>query len=165
MKLREGEYIKAVYHHHPTPFIYQLIKAFFVIVPFLLLVYMFHKVLSPKALTITLIVIFVIYVLFCIYLALIYWLDKIIVTNLRVIHIDWKYLTVKHDSAVMLADIQDIQTKERGFWSHFKFLDYGSIKIDSPSSYVTIIFTEAPNPEGMRHFISSLRNQENDTKQ
>ena len=164
MHLREGEKILRIYHHHPTPFVFQLIKAFCVTIPFLLLVYIFQSALSTKALTITLIVIFLMFLLFCIYLALIYWLDKIIVTNLRVIHIDWKYLTVKHDSAVMIDDIQDIQTKERGFWSHFKILDYGSIKLDSPSSYVTIIFTEAPNPEGMRHYISSLRNKPNDPK-
>ena len=93
------------------------------------------------------------------YLSLIYWLDKIIITDLRIIHVDWKYLTVKHESAVMLDDIQDIQTKERGFWSHFKIFDYGSIKIDSPSSYVTIIFTQAPNPEGIRQYIYEQRNK------
>ncbi len=98
------------------------------------------------------------FILFCVYLALIYWLDKIIITNLRIVHIDWKYLTVKHESEVMIADIQDIQTKERGFWSHFKIFDYGSIKIDSPSSYVTIRFTQAPNPEEIRQFIYHLRN-------
>ena len=157
MHLREGEQILKTYHHHPTPFVFQLIKAFFITIPFLLLVYIFQSVLSSKALIITLIVIFLFFLLFCIYLALIYWLDKIIVTNLRVIHVDWKYLTVKHESEVLIEDIQDIQTKENGFWSHFKFLDYGSIKIDSPSSYVTIIFTQAPNPESIRQFIYKLR--------
>ncbi len=158
MHLREGEKILKIYHHHLTPFIFQLIKALFITIPFLLLVYVFQSVLSSKALIISLIVIFFMFILFCVYLALIYWLDKIIITNLRIIHIDWKYLTVKHESEVMIADIQDIQTKERGFWSHFKIFDYGSIKIDSPSSYVTIIFTQAPNPEEIRQFIYHLRN-------
>ncbi len=158
MHLREGEKILKIYHHHLTPFIFQLIKALFITIPFLLLVYVFQSVLSSKALIISLIVIFFMFILFCVYLALIYWLDKIIITNLRIVHIDWKYLTVKHESEVMIADIQDIQTKERGFWSHFKIFDYGSIKIDSPSSYVTIRFTQAPNPEEIRQFIYHLRN-------
>ena len=157
MHLREGEKILKIYHHHLTPFIFQLIKALFITIPFLLLVYVFQSVLSSKALIISLIVIFFMFILFCVYLALIYWLDKIIITNLRIIHVDWKYLTVKHESEVMINDIQDIQTKERGFWAHFKFFDYGSIKIDSPSSYVTIIFTQAPNPESIRQFIYHLR--------
>ncbi len=158
MHLREGEKILKIYHHHLTPFIFQLIKALFITIPFLLLLYIFQSILSSKALIISFIVIFFMFILFCVYLALIYWLDKIIITNLRIIHIDWKYLTVKHESEVMIADIQDIQTKERGFWSHFKIFDYGSIKIDSPSSYVTIIFTQAPNPEEIRQFIYHLRN-------
>ena len=157
MHLREGEEILKIYHHHPTPFVFQLIKALFVAVPFVLLVYIFKAILSSKAFVITLIVVFLMFVLFCVYLSLIYWLDKVIITNLRVIHVDWKYLTIKHEGEVMIADIQDIQTKERGFWSHFKIFDYGEIKIDSPSSYVTIIFTEAPNPEGIRQFLYRLR--------
>ncbi len=159
MHLREGEKTLRIYHHHPTPFVFQLIKAFCVTIPFLLLVYIFQSIFSSKVIIITLIVLFLMFLLFCIYLSLIYWLDKIIITNLRVIHVDWKYLTVKHESAVMLDDIQDIQTKERGFWSHFKIFDYGSIKIDSPSSYVTIIFTQAPNPEEIRQYIYEQRNK------
>ncbi len=58
MHLREGEKILKIYHHHLTPFIFQLIKALFITIPFLLLVYVFQSVLSSKALIISLIVIF-----------------------------------------------------------------------------------------------------------
>lgn len=97
--------------------------------------------------------------LISIYIALIYWLDKLVITNLRVVHIDWKYLTVRDEIEAMLDDIQDISTAEKGILSYFRVFDYGDIQIATASSRVVLKFGWAPDPEGIRRFIYHVRKQ------
>ncbi len=92
-----------------------------------------------------------------IYQAIIFWLDRLVVTNMRIYQIDWKYLTVRSESEAMLSDIQDVRTAEKGVLSYFKILDYGMIRVETASSHVTLLFEDAPNPEGIRQFIYSVR--------
>ena len=103
-------------------------------------------------------VVFLIFSLVIVYLSLIYWLDKLIVTNLRVVHVDWKYLTVRDEQEALLEDIQDVKTHELGFLSYFRVFDYGRIKIDTASSHVTLEFIDSPDPEGIRRYIYHVRN-------
>jgi len=94
-----------------------------------------------------------------IYVSLIYWLDKLIITDQRIVHVDWKYLTMKDEAEATLTDIQDVQTEEHGFLSALKLFDYGMVRLDTASSYVTMEFRNAPNPEGIRKFIFHIREQ------
>jgi hypothetical protein len=101
--------------------------------------------------------IFALFALIIVYVALIYWLDKLIITNHRIIYIDWKYLTVRDESEALLNDIQDIQTEEKGILSTFAIFDYGLLRLDTASSYITIEFFQAPDPEGIRKFIYHVK--------
>lgn len=159
MDLRQGEYIQKVFHHHPTPFVFTLIKLVFFTVPFYLLLFILQTAFSPKVLMILNVVIFVIFALIVIYNALVYWLDKLVVTNLRIIFIDWRYLTIKKESEAMLDDIQEINTKENGILSKLWIFDYGTFTLQTASHKVTLTFEQAPDPESMRQYIYRVRKQ------
>ncbi len=157
MQLREGEKILKIYHHHPTPFFSHVLKVIFAFVPFFILLYLMSSILSSGLFFLIALILFFIFILIIIYVALIYWLDRLIVTNQRVLYIDYKYLTVREDAQAFLSDIQDIQTEEQGILAYFKFFDYGTLRLDTPSSYVTLTFVNAPDPEGIRQFIYQAR--------
>jgi hypothetical protein len=159
MQLREGEQIVKVFHHHPTPFVFDVLKVILGSFPFFLLLFLFTPILSLKWAVILYLMVFALFTLVLIYVALIYWLDKLIITNQRIIHIDWKYLTVRDESEAFLKDIQDVQTEEKGILSRFWVFDYGLLRLDTPSSYVTIEFLDAPDPENIRKHIFSLKQQ------
>lgn len=159
MHLREGEVVLKVYHHHPTPFVYDLLKVFIGAFPFFLLSYFFQPAMSASAFFALQVGIFVLFALIIIYVSLIYWLDKLVITNMRVVFINWKYLTMKDEAEAMLSDIQDIQTEENGLLATLWIFDYGLFRLDTASSYVTIEFPDAPDPEGIRRFIYHLKKQ------
>jgi hypothetical protein len=157
MDLREGEQIMKVYHHHPTPFVFDVMKVILGTFPFFLMIFLFESVLSTKWYILLHLMIFALFALIIVYVALIYWLDKLIITNHRIIYIDWKYLTVRDESEALLNDIQDIQTEEKGILSTFAIFDYGLLRLDTASSYITIEFFQAPDPEGIRKFIYHVK--------
>lgn len=153
MELREGEHILKTYHHHRTPFVFDLLKIIAGSFPFFLLLYLFGPTISSKAYFIAHIVIISIFVLILIYQSLIYWLDKLVITNQRVVHIDWKFLTIRKEYETELTDIQDIITREKGVLAVFRWLDYGTFRLQTASHASIIEFIDAPDPEGIRQFI------------
>lgn len=157
MQLREGEQILKVYHHHPMPFIGNILKVIIGAFPFFLLIFLFQPILSNKGFFIAHMIVFFLFALIAVYVSLIYWLDKIIITNQRVVHIDWKYLTVRDEAEALLDDIQDVQTEEKGILASFWLFDYGMLRLDTASSYITIEFAHAPDPEGIRQFIYHVK--------
>ncbi len=159
MHLREGEKVLKVYHHHPTPFIYSILKVIVSFVPFFALLYIFQEAFSAAVEFYLALVLLGIFCLIVIYLALIYWLDKLVITDQRVVYIDWKYLTVRKEFEAKLNDIQEIRTHEKGILAHFWFFDYGDFILKTASSKITIIFDQAPDPEGIRKFVYQLRHQ------
>ena len=105
------------------------------------------------------IILFSIFALVCAYVSLVYWLDKLVITNERIIYIDWIFLTLRKESEAFLDDIEDIQTQEKGFISKFRIFDYGRFKLETAASSVCIDFIEAPNPEGIRKFVYHIKQQ------
>lgn len=110
------------------------------------------------------IIVMFIFSLIFIYITLIYWLDRLVITNRRVVFIDWKYLSVKVEAETELKDIQDIVSRENGIFSLIPFLDFGTIKIKSASNKTAITFPQAPDPNGMKKFIQSLAINHNDRR-
>ena len=85
-----------------------------------------------------------------------YWLDRLVITNKRIVFIDWKYLTVKVEYETELKDIQDITSREKGIFSILPFFDYGTIEIKTSSNKTTIVFTEARNPNGIKKLLQRI---------
>lgn len=157
MYLREGEQVMKVFHHHPAPFAKNVFKIILGTLPFFMILYLFSSTMSRSAIAWSNIVVVLIFILILIYHALVYWLDRLVVTNQRVIHIDWKYLTIRNEYETELNDIQDIHTKEKGVLAAFWIFDYGTFRLQTSSHEVTINFTEAPDPEGIRQFIYNIK--------
>ncbi len=157
MHLREGEKILRIYHHHPTPFVWNIMKVIGGALPFFFLLFLFQDSLSTEVSVWAHVIVLAVFSLVVIYQSIIFWLDRLVVTNMRIYQIDWKYLTVRSESEAMLSDIQDVRTAEKGILSYFKALDYGMIRVETASSHVTLLFEDAPNPEGIRQFIYSVR--------
>lgn len=159
MALREGEEILKVYHHHPTPYVFKVCKVILGSFPFFFLLFLFEPVLASPWFFLCHLILFFIFAFIIIYISFTYWLDKLIITNFRIIFIDWKYLTKRDVTEIFMSDIQDIVSLERGFLSSLKIFDYGTIKIDTPASYVPIEFPQAPDPESIRQFIYHIKKQ------
>lgn len=154
MELKQDEHIIRIYHHHPFPFIVQMVKVVGASIPFFFLLFLVSGALSSKYIIIANFIIIGLFTLVIIYLALIYWLDKLIITNNRIVHIDWKLLSKRDEGEALLYDIQDIHTKEHGLFSALYLFDYGIIRLETASSKTTVLFTEAPDPEGIKAFLS-----------
>jgi len=157
MDLREGERTLKVYRHHFTPYLSKLFQVLLGAFPFFFLTFLFRSSISQSTYVAVHMFIFFLFALVSIYITLVYLLDKLIVTNKRVIFINWKYLTVRDESEALLDDIQDIHTHENGFLASLNFFDYGSLKIDTSSSHITIFFDNAPDPEGIRAYIYHIK--------
>lgn len=153
MKLQKDEEIVKVVHHHPFPFIVQMFKAVGASLPFFFLIYLVSTAVPYFYLVIANISVIIAFSLVIIYLALIYWLDKLIITNQRIVHVDWQLLTLKKEYSGLLHDIQEISSQEHGILSVLYIFDYGTVKLETASSKTTILFTEAPDPDGIKAFL------------
>lgn len=159
MHLQVNEVILRVIHHHPTPFVAQVFKLVLAFFPFFLLLFVGQDSVSTASFMTAELVLFAFFALVLVYLGLIFWLDKLVITNHRIIYINWKFLTVRNESEARLEDIQDVRTKERGILSYFIVFDYGLFQVDTASSSAILVFDNAPNPEGIRQYVYHLRSQ------
>ncbi|MBA4336735.1 hypothetical protein C0416_03090 [bacterium] len=153
MKLQSKEQIVKVFHHHPFPFLIQLIKAVSASFPFFFLLYLFSPALPYNVIIIANLAIIVMFSLVILYMALIFWFDRLVITNKRALHVDWVFMLKRVESEALLYDIQDIYTQEQGILSAIPLFDYGIIKLETASSKTTITFMQAPDPEGIKAFI------------
>jgi len=157
MNLREGEQIMKVFHHHPTPYFFNVFKFILGFLPFFFLLFMLQDVFSVLIFYIINLAILFLFTFIVLYYSLVYWLDKMIITNERAIYINWKTLFKRTESEAYLEDIEDIQTSEKGILSYFWLLDYGYFSLATGATKITIVFDQAPDPEGIRQFIYHVR--------
>ncbi|MBT5346573.1 hypothetical protein HOJ01_03410 [bacterium] len=89
-------------------------------------------------------------------MTLIYWLDKLIITNQRLIFINWISITNVHEREINLKDIQDIASFERGLIRFISVLSYGKIVIKSSAYKFDITFEEIGKANKVRTFITRI---------
>lgn len=159
MDLREGEEVLKVYRHHPTPFVFKVIKFVIGFLPFYIVLWALESKFSIVEALIANVIFFAIFGIVITYVSLTYWLDKFVLTNQRVIFIDYKYLTYSVQAYADLLDIQDVSTQEKGLLAYFKIFDYGTFSVDTASSSTIIDFPNAPDPEGIRRDIYRVKPQ------
>ena len=156
MRLSADERVLLVVYHHYMPFVFQILQLFMVTTPFYFFIYYLSPALSLKTAIILYLCLSVITLFIIAYLALIYWLDKLIITNKRVIFIDWKYLTVKVESEASLVDIQDVISIEKGVLTFLPMFRYGKLIIKTATQVANIEFPEAPRPSVLQKFIMRI---------
>lgn len=156
MHLQKDEnYIKNV-HHHPVVFILRALKIAIVSLPFYLVAAFFSGVLSGMQMFLAYLGIFTMFGLIMFYDLILFYLDRLIITNRRIVHIDWKSIFNRTEHEAELVDIQDIATEEAGIFSAIPIFDFGTFRLETASTKTTIIFKDAPDPEGIKNFIYHL---------
>ncbi len=156
MHLAPGEKVILTVYHHYMPFVFTVLQICLVGLPFYILVYFLGPVLSFNTLVWINLFISIILLLVIIYSALIYWLDKLVITNKRVLFIDWQFLTVKVESEALLSDIQDVVSVEKGILSFVPSLHYGTLIIKTSAHSSNVEFPQAPRPDILRKFITRI---------
>lgn len=160
MHLSPNEVVLRIFYHHYFPFAKRLVLIIASALPFYVLLFILAGAFPKNVILLLHLGIVIIFTLAVIYSTLVYWLDRLIITNRRVIFIDWKYLTKKGEYEAKLEDLQDIRTLERGILAKIPFLDYGTIEIRTASDRTVIDFPEAPNPESIRQFIYKIKHHD-----
>lgn len=155
MHLHENEHVSKTIRRHITPFFFAITKIVFVSLPFYIIAFFIGKNLGMKFSIIIFLVISLFLGFFIVYVAITYVLDRLIITNERVVFVNWKSLWRKDEFEADLIDIQDIRTREKGFFARFRLLDYGLVEIETASSSTVIIFDNAPDPEGIKSYLLS----------
>ncbi len=159
MQIREGEQVLKIFYPHYTPFVFYMLKVLLGILPLFLFLYFLSFFISTKWYVIGNLLLVLLFIIVVLYKSLVYWLDRLVITNQRIVHVEWRNLAVRDEAEIRLQDIQDILTQEKGLLSYFKIFDYGTIRMDTASAYVALQFKNAPDPEGIRRFIYHVRNQ------
>ena len=121
------------------------------------MLYLFGPSMTTAAYVWAHVIIVGIFIMILAYHSLVYWMDRMIITNQRVVYINWKHITVRDEDETELNDIQDIHTKERGLLAAIDAFDYGVFKLQTASHTTAITFDDAPDPEGIRQYIYSIK--------
>lgn len=89
------------------------------------------------------------------YLNLISWLFNVgIVTNQRVVDVDFHSLLYKEVSATVISKIEDVTVKTGGFIR--SIFDYGNLFIQTAGTYSNIEFPNIPHPTEASSIINNL---------
>ncbi len=163
MKLQPNEQIIKVYHHHPFYFVMRGLKIWLASLPFLFVAYIFSQMLSVYTQAWIYVGIVAAFALVHFYDFMIYYLDTLVVTNRRIVHLDWLNLFKYVETQAMLDDIQNIETQEMGFISKFYIFDFGTFILETASTRTTVHFNEAPDPEGIKFFLYNLAKRHADS--
>ncbi|MFA6520829.1 MAG: hypothetical protein WCT53_00365 [Candidatus Gracilibacteria bacterium] len=153
MHLRDGEIALKVVTRHLTPYVLSLVKILAIAIPFYVLLFYIGRAIGNNALIYILAFVSFFVGIIITMITLDYILDKLIITNKRVIWINWKTLFKREEHEAELMDIQDIETREKGILSKWHIMDYGLLQIATASSTLCISFEDCPDPEGIKHFI------------
>lgn len=156
MHLTKEEEVVKVYHHHPLPFFWKALQLSFISFPFFFMARLFQASFTPSQTFYVYGGIALFFLVVIAYFGLMFYLDKLVVTNYRLIHINWISLFSREEKEIGLDDAFDIETKEKGLLSYIKIFDYGTFRIESESSKSPIIFDDAGDPEGIKDFIYHL---------
>lgn len=153
MRLREGEMILRTVKRHSTPYIVKILKIVLVALPFYIVIFLISSEI-PLVTGFFLVLSFFLGIIVTL-ISLDFLLDKLIITNKRVIWVNWKSPFKKEEHEAELLDIQDIETREKGILSKLPIFNYGFLEIETASSKTCICFIDCPHPDQVKHFILS----------
>jgi hypothetical protein len=157
MRLDEDEIKVKTFFHHPIPFAILLVKTAVVSFPFYLVATFFNGLLDPTRMFLTYLVISAVFALVMIYETFLYFIDRLVVTNKRIVHLEWKSLFNSDESGAEFSEIQDIETKVHGILSTISIFNFGSFILETSATHTGITFLNATNPEAIKHFVYHLQ--------
>lgn len=150
---REEEVILRV-RAHPVTQIYWLINSvFFLLIIFLLNIFYGFFLKSNQIFFINLFFLAIIFSYF--WFNFVHWFYNVgIVSNKRIIDMDFPYLLYKEVTMTMLKNIEDITAKSSGFLS--SFFNYGDVFIQTAGTEVNIEFIKVPKASLVVKIINDL---------
>ncbi len=157
MHLRGNEVVQHIYRRHYFPFILTVVKILAAAFPFYFLLFVARDSMTMMVFFAMFSFITILFILVFLYASFVYWADKLVITNFRVIFIDWKLVNVSEEQEAEIEVIQDIHIVEKGIFSFIPFLDYGTLAIATSASKVSVHFEKAPHPNVIKRFIFSLK--------
>lgn len=155
MHLRNGEEVLKVVRRHRTPFLLTILKTAVVIIPLYIIAYYTGDVTSAGTMWILFAILSFFVGIIIGYIMLNYHFDRLIITNKRVMWINWKSPIHSEEHEAEHSDIQDIDTEQHGVLSRLGIFDYGYIVIKTAASKKSIEFTNCPSPGEIEHLIVS----------
>lgn len=156
MKLQPHEKIIKVYHHDVFSFILRGIKIWGASLPFFMLAFIFSKILPFWGNISVFGGIIFFFALVHGYDLMMYYLDTLVITNQRIVHLDWISPFRYNEIQAMLDDIQNIESEENGFLSKLPIFDFGLFLVETASTKTIIKFDDAPDPEAIKYFLINL---------
>ncbi|MBI5152494.1 PH domain-containing protein [Candidatus Peregrinibacteria bacterium] len=157
MQLREGEQINSTFRRHLLPTVLKLITVALGSAPFYLLVYFLRNDMSAGGLFAAITAVTAVFGLFLLHILIDDRLDRLVITNQRIVFIDWKMVIFKTESDIDIKDIQEVSVTEKGILSKFRLFDFGRCIIETASPDVSITFDHAAHPAEIRDLILSLK--------
>lgn len=153
MHLTESEALVHTAKRHLTPYILKCIEAVIVLVPVYIVVYFIVREFNTDIFIGTFSIITFLVIVGFIIGSLDYILDSLIVTNKRIIWIDWKSLLKKREHELHLKDIQNVSTSELGILSKIPLFKFGTLEVESAASQTSVIFKHCADPITVKHLI------------
>lgn len=153
MRLRHEERVLKTIKRHKTPYVFALSKIAVIVVPLYILAFYFGRDLDIEFSLILFFLISFFAGIIIVVISVDYLFDRLLITNKRVIWINWKSIFKKEEHEAEFIDIQDIETREKGLLSKLKIFDYGFMEIETASSKTCVTFNDCPDPDGVKHFI------------
>ena len=150
----EGEKIFLLLRSHPfTQVGWILSSIFFFILLFLLNLFPQSFLNLGQILIINLF--FIIFILSYIWFNILNWYFNVgIVTDKRVIDIDFYAVLFKEITAAQLGKIEDVTVKSGGYFE--SFFDYGSIFVQTAGTEANVEFIDVPHPSDAAQIINKL---------
>lgn len=153
MHLRHAEEIIRIIKRHKTPYVFKLLKIFLIIIPLYILLFSLRDQLNIEWMLILFSVLSFFLGIILGLVSLDYLLDKIIITNKRIVWVNWLSLFKKEEHEAELIDVHDVGIRERGILSKLSLFNYGMLDIKTYASKTIISFGDCPHPESVGHFI------------
>ena len=151
---QEGEKIHLLIRNHPITQVGWILSAIlYFIILFIVNIY-FYQIFNLGQL-LMLNIFLIIFIFSYIWFGILNWYFNVgIVTNKRVIDIDYYAILYKEITTAQLGKIEDITVKSGGYFQ--SFFDYGSIFIQTAGLEANIEFANIPHPSEVAQIISQL---------
>ncbi|PJC37414.1 hypothetical protein CO046_00590 [Candidatus Peregrinibacteria bacterium CG_4_9_14_0_2_um_filter_53_11] len=153
MRLQQDEVIISESRRHLTPYILRLIGVLVLTIPIIIfLVILAQSGNEDLIFYLISLTSFIVGAIVAV-ISIDYLLDKLILTNKRIILIDWRSLLNRVEHEIGLDEIQKITISRPGIFEHIPFLNFGEIEIESSASKPSISFPNCKSPEDMQECV------------
>lgn len=154
MHMRPDETVIQKYRHHPFPFFLQMLLMGFATVILYAGLPFFFANSSADTLFMAQVILGIVLVLFLLHLTLMYWGDALVLTNYRLVSIDWKFFTLQTEEEINLYGIREVETVDHGLLNYIPLFNYGTVVVFSEGE-ARLTFPYAPAPDSIKHAILS----------